>query len=156
MKLLIYLWIYCYDSNYKLAIAISTKMLSIFQLKAKDGTVFGSFHPDLDSQLMFFCKSKIFKAIFVVLNNMSVHQFPSSVTPVCSPPSHLWIASDFLWSVHQGSSVCRAELWEKKVRAPGFTEQNLNESKLRKRTEKCYGKHSGRCQYGLFRVCLCM
>lgn len=72
-----------------------------------------------------------------ILTNMFFHQSPSSVTPVCSLPSHLWTASDFLWGVHPGSSVCPAELWAKKVRAPQVTEQNLNESKLRKRTEKC-------------------
>lgn len=67
---------------------------------------------------------------------MSVLQFPSSVTPVCSPPSPLWTASDSLWSVHPGRSVCPAELWARKVRAPRVTEHHLNESKLRKRTEK--------------------
>lgn len=47
---------------------------------------------------------------------MSVLQFPCSATPVCSRPSHLWIASDSLWSVHPGRSVCPAELWARKVR----------------------------------------
>lgn len=47
---------------------------------------------------------------------MSVLQFPCSATPVCSRPSHLWTASDSLWSVHPGRSVCPAELWARKVR----------------------------------------
>lgn len=69
---------------------------------------------------------------------MSVPQFPSSVTPVCSLPSHLWTVSDSLWGVRLGRSVCPAELWVRKVRAPHVTEQNSNESKLRKRTEKMF------------------
>lgn len=48
---------------------------------------------------------------------MCVPQFPSSVTPACSPPSHLWTALDSLSSVLQGSSVCPAKLWVGKVRA---------------------------------------
>lgn len=75
---------------------------------------------------------------------MCVPQFPSSVTPVCSLPSHLWTVSGSLWSVRLGRSVCPAELWARKVRASQVTQQNWNESELRKRTENdCFKTQSG-------------
>lgn len=77
------------------------------------------------------------KKTILVLTTLSVPQFPSSVTPVCSPPSHLWTVSDSLWGVHLGRSVCPAEPWVRKVRAPHVTENKIQmnqnwEKELRK------------------------
>lgn len=89
--------------------------------------------------------------MFQVVISICVVQSPSSVTPVCSRPSRLWTASDFPSGVHQGSSVCPAGLWALKVRGPQVTDKNLNESKLRKRTEK--GRDRGRRVSVVYLVC---
>lgn len=76
-----------------------------------------------------------FKVILCVLTSLSVLQFPSSVTPVCSPPSHLWTASNSPSSAPLGSSACPAEPWARKVSESLDEKQNRDKAVAVSHTE---------------------
>lgn len=84
---------------------------------------------------------------------MPVLQFPSSVTPVCSPPSHLWTASGSLWSVHPGRSVCPAELWAREVRE-GASRHWTKFKWIKSEKKNWERQHGGRVSVW-FTLCLC-